>query len=140
MIPVQDPKTRLMIGYAASIGSAVAYGTVAVIGRKIVGDYAPPLVATAFSMAMGTAMVALLFVGDVRSVLVSRVRRGSGGSSRSFGWREPAGVDCVDTFFSATARKGDKANRVRSVIGRRWSGPRNPGQPVNSWMRDNACQ
>ena len=65
-----------MIGYAASIGSAVAYGTVAVIGRKIVGDYAPPLVATAFSMAMGTAMVALLFVGDVRSDIGSAPRRG----------------------------------------------------------------
>lgn len=76
MMTVQDPKTRLMIGYAASIGSAVAYGTVAVIGRKIVGDYAPPLVATAFSMAMGTAMVALLFVGDVRSDIGSAPRRG----------------------------------------------------------------
>ena len=67
MISVQDPNKRLMIGYAASIGSAAAYGSVAVVGRKIVGDYAPPLVATAFSMAMGMAMVAALFFRDVRS-------------------------------------------------------------------------
>ncbi|MDP6455370.1 MAG: DMT family transporter [SAR202 cluster bacterium] len=69
MISVQNPKKRLMLGYAASIGSAACYGSVALVGRKIVGEYAPPLVATAFSMSLGMAMVAVLFFNDVRSDL-----------------------------------------------------------------------
>ena len=75
MISVKSQNKRLMLGYAASIGSAICYGSVAVVGRKIVGEYAPPLVATAFSMMMGTAMVAALFYRDVNSDLATAPRR-----------------------------------------------------------------
>ncbi len=52
---------RLWLGYAASLGAAVCYGSVAVVGRKIVSDFASPIVATSFSMMFGTAIVLALF-------------------------------------------------------------------------------
>lgn len=67
MISENTLKKRLIMGYAASIGAAICYGSVAVVGRKIVGEYAPPLVATAFSMSMGMMIVASLFFRDVKS-------------------------------------------------------------------------
>ena len=64
-----------MLGYAASIGAAACYGSVALVGRKIVGEYAPPLVATAFSMSMGTLMVAAMFSKDLSSDIATAPRR-----------------------------------------------------------------
>ena len=75
MISAQRQNKRMMLGYAASIGSAICYGSVAVVGRKVVGEYAPPMVATAFSMAMGMAMVAALFYRDVNIDLSTAPRR-----------------------------------------------------------------
>jgi len=75
MISGQNQNKRLMLGYAASLGAAACYGSVALVGRKIVGDYAPAMVATAFSMALGTTMVAALFFRDVKSDLFTTPNR-----------------------------------------------------------------
>ncbi|HJO83268.1 MAG: DMT family transporter [SAR202 cluster bacterium] len=58
---------RLWLGYAASLGAAACYGSVAVVGRKIVSDFAPPIVATSFSMMFGTAIVLAVFGRYVNS-------------------------------------------------------------------------
>ena len=64
-------RRRLFLGYLASFGAAFCYGSVALIGRKIVSDFAPPMVATAFSMTFGMVIVGLIFhrhvLQDVRS-------------------------------------------------------------------------
>ena len=69
-------RRRLILGYLASFGAALCYGSVALVARKIVNDYAPPMVATSFSMIFGTIMVAALFhrqVGaDVRAGVSGR--------------------------------------------------------------------
>jgi drug/metabolite transporter (DMT)-like permease len=75
MISVQNQNKRVMLGYAASLGAAACYGSVALVGRKIVGDYAPAMVATAFSMSLGTAMVAALFFRDLKTDLTTAPRR-----------------------------------------------------------------
>lgn len=75
MISVQRPGKQVMLGYAASIGAAACYGSVALVGKKIVGEYAPPMVATAFSMAIGTVMVAALFHRDVKTDFARAPRR-----------------------------------------------------------------
>jgi drug/metabolite transporter (DMT)-like permease len=78
MISVQIQNKKLMLGYAASLGAAACYGSVALVGRKIVGDYAPAMVATAFSMSLGTAMVAALFFRDLKADLTTAPRRAWG--------------------------------------------------------------
>ena len=69
-------RRRLLLGYLASFGAALCYGSVALVGRKIVSDYAPPMVATSFSMIFGTIMVAALFhrnvAADIRSGISGR--------------------------------------------------------------------
>ena len=47
-------------GYLASLGSAFAYGASALIARKLVEDYSPPLVAGAFSLMFGTLVLAAI--------------------------------------------------------------------------------
>lgn len=69
MISIKTGNRRLMLGYLASLGAAMAYGTSAVLGRKIVGDVAPPLVLTAFSLLFGTLMVGALFFRQVAADL-----------------------------------------------------------------------
>ena len=62
----------MVLGYAASLLSAAGYGTGAVIGRKIVDNYAPPLVATAMALVLGSLPLLLLtqrhLAGDVANV------------------------------------------------------------------------
>ena len=54
-------RRNLYLGYLASLGSAACYGSVALVGAKIVRDYAPPIVGSAFSLLFGTMIVAVLF-------------------------------------------------------------------------------
>lgn len=61
MIGVTTSNRDIVIGYAAAFGAALAYGTVAVIGRKIVNDFSSPMIATSFSMVIGTLVVAAMF-------------------------------------------------------------------------------
>ena len=72
MIAVESARRKLMLGYLASLGAAISYGSVAVVGRKIVTDHTTPLVATAFSMLIGTMVVALIFHRDVAHDVTNR--------------------------------------------------------------------
>ena len=56
---------RKLLGYAASLTAAFGYGIGALASRKVVDDYASPMVATAFSLMFGTIMVAAVFYRDV---------------------------------------------------------------------------
>ncbi len=72
MIAVSTERRRLWLGYLAALGAAAAYGVVAVIARKIVIDFAPPLVGTAFSLLFGTIVVLILFQGHARADYAAR--------------------------------------------------------------------
>ena len=72
MTQISVPKRELLAGYGASLLAAIAYGSVAVIGRKVVSDYAPPLVATSFSLIFGTIIVLALFHRQFASDIAAR--------------------------------------------------------------------
>ncbi len=61
ILRIDTPQKRLLVGYAASLGAAAAYGSSSLIARKIVDDYSSPIVATAFSLLFGTVIMAALF-------------------------------------------------------------------------------
>ena len=61
MIRAETAQRQLLLGYLAALGAAFSYGSVTLVARKIVTDFAPPLVGTAFSMLFGTIIVGLLF-------------------------------------------------------------------------------
>jgi drug/metabolite transporter (DMT)-like permease len=61
MTLTNTPTRDTILGYSAAFGAALCYGSVAVVARKIVNDFAPPLVGTAFSMLFGTIVVVMLF-------------------------------------------------------------------------------
>ena len=75
MIQVATIRNRVFIGYMSSLAAALCYGSVAVVGRKIVTDFAPPMVATSFSMMFGTAAVALMFQGRLFADMATAPRR-----------------------------------------------------------------
>ena len=75
MTQISVPKRELLAGYGASLLAAIAYGSVAVIGRKVVSDYAPPLVATSFSLIFGTLIVLALFHRQFASDIAARATR-----------------------------------------------------------------
>ncbi len=83
-------RREAIIGYAAAIGAAACYGTLAVLGRKIATDIAPPLVANSFSMILGTLVLAAIFQSQIRSDF--RVR-----PSRK-GWLFVALAGCASTW------------------------------------------
>ena len=60
MIQVETAQRRLLLGYLAALGAAFCYGSVTLVARKIVTDFAPPMVGTAFSMLFGTVILGLL--------------------------------------------------------------------------------
>ena len=64
-----------VLGYSSALGAAVCYGALAVIGRKVVIDVAPPLVATSFSMIIGTVILSAIFMQQIRTDLVRRPAR-----------------------------------------------------------------
>ena len=61
MIRVETARRRVLLGYLAALGAAFCYGSLALVARggagKITTDYAPPMVATAFSMLFGTVIL-----------------------------------------------------------------------------------
>ena len=61
MTTTTTERKKLYLGYLAALGAAVSYGSVALVGAKIVRDYAPPMVGSAFSLLFGTIIVAVLF-------------------------------------------------------------------------------
>lgn len=64
MIGVETDRRRKLLGYAAALGAALAYGSTTLIAQKITRDYTSPIVGTAFSMLFGTIIVAGLFHRD----------------------------------------------------------------------------
>ena len=66
MTPLPSIRRDILFGYAAAIGAAACYGTLAVLGRKIATDIAPPLVANSFSMILGTLVLTLIFQSHIR--------------------------------------------------------------------------
>lgn len=65
MIPANSYKRSIFLGYAAALGAAASYGSVTLVARKIVTDYSSPLVATAFSLIIGTVIVGGIFHRDI---------------------------------------------------------------------------
>ena len=61
MRPTEIDRRRLVLGYLAAVGSALSYAFGTLAGRKIVTDYAPPMVGVAFAMMFGTVVMAVLF-------------------------------------------------------------------------------
>ena len=61
MIWRETAARRLALGYIFALSAAFCYGSSALIARKIVTDYSSPMVATAFSLTMGTIIIAALF-------------------------------------------------------------------------------
>lgn len=55
-----DTRRRRLLGYAAAVGAAFSFALGAVVVRKAVTDYSPPLVVAAYSMLFGTMVVAII--------------------------------------------------------------------------------
>ena len=83
-------RREAIIGYGAAIGAAACYGTLAVLGRKIATDIAPPLVANSFSMILGTLVLAAIFQSHIRTDFSARP------SKR--GWLFVALAGCASTW------------------------------------------
>ena len=66
---------RLALGYMSALGAGLSYGSVALVARKIVNDYSSPLVATAFSIAIGSVIVVGLFHRHALQDMPSAPRR-----------------------------------------------------------------
>ncbi|MCY3543661.1 MAG: EamA family transporter [Chloroflexi bacterium] len=90
MTQEQIDRRDTLIGYAAAIGAAACYGALAVLGRKIALDIAPPLVANTFSMILGTLVLFAIFQSQIRADY--RVR-----PSRK-GWLFVALAGCASTW------------------------------------------
>ena len=60
MIQVDTARRRVLLGYVAGVGAAACYGSITLVAKKIVTDYAPPLVGTAFSMLFGAIILGIL--------------------------------------------------------------------------------
>ena len=61
MTLVESNQRRLVLGYTAALGAAFSYGAVSIVARKIVEDYASPMVGTAFSLLFGTLILGAIF-------------------------------------------------------------------------------
>ena len=49
------------LGYFSALGAAACYGLVPVLGKLIISEEVPPLVVSALSMLIGTAILSLIF-------------------------------------------------------------------------------
>ena len=56
---------NIILGYIAAFGSAISYGIVTLVAQKIVSDYFPPVVASAFSIIIGMVILGVLFFKDI---------------------------------------------------------------------------
>ncbi len=76
MIQVETAQRQLLLGYLAALGAAFCYGSVTLVARKIVTEFAPPMVGTAFSMLFGTIILGLLVHRHAFEDLPRAPRRG----------------------------------------------------------------
>lgn len=90
MTLLANVRREALIGYSAAIGAAACYGTLAVLGRKIATDIAPPLVANSFSMILGTIVLTAIFQSQIRTDF--RVR------PEKRGWLFVALAGCASTW------------------------------------------
>ena len=90
MTPLSGLERDTLIGYAAAIGAAACYGTLAVLGRKIATDIAPPLVANSFSMILGTLVLTIIFQSHIRTDFKVRPQKK--------GWIFVALAGCASTW------------------------------------------
>ena len=56
---------NIVLGYISAFGSAVSYGIVTLVAQKIINDYFPPVVASAFSIIFGMLILGFLFIKDI---------------------------------------------------------------------------
>ena len=70
MIPVQR-RQLVVAGYLFAFGAAVFYGTSTFLGRKLVMEFAPPLVLAAFSLMFGALFLAILFHREIPATLAA---------------------------------------------------------------------
>ena len=76
MIATEIARRQLILGYAAALGAAASYGTLAVIGRRLVTDYeTSPVVVTSVSMVMGTMILGAMFHRHLATDAVGAPRR-----------------------------------------------------------------
>ena len=61
MIGPASLRNPAILGSVAALAAAFCYGAGALVARKVVSDFASPMVGTAFSMLFGTLIVAALF-------------------------------------------------------------------------------
>ena len=73
---LQANRHQIMLGVVVALVSSFFYGLVSIVAKKIVDDVASPLVAAAFSMAMGTVILAVLFHRHVVEDYARAPRRG----------------------------------------------------------------
>ena len=88
MIATETARRQILLGYAAALGAAASYGSLAVIGRKLVTDYASPVVVTAISMVMGTMILGAMFHRHVATDAV-------GAPKRAWLWVTLAGISAT---------------------------------------------
>ena len=76
MIATEAARRQLLLGYTAALGAAASYGTLTIIGRKLVTDYeTSPVVVTAVSMVIGTMILGAMFHGHVATDAVGTPKR-----------------------------------------------------------------
>lgn len=61
MIATETARRQLLLGYTSALGAAASYGTLTIIGRKLVTEHASPVVVTAVSMVIGTVLLIAMF-------------------------------------------------------------------------------
>ena len=75
MIATEAAQRQLVLGYAAALGAAASYGVLSVIGRKLVTDYASPVVVTSMSMVLGSMIMGAMFHRHVATDAVGAPKR-----------------------------------------------------------------
>ena len=65
----------MVLGYIVALMSAAGYGAGAVIGRIIINDHAPPMVATAYSLLIGTVLLGIMSAPYVKTDLKRATKR-----------------------------------------------------------------
>ena len=66
----------IVTGYGTAVAAAFSYGTGALLAQKVVADYAPPIVGSAFSLFFGLIVVAVLFSRQAAREISLAPRRG----------------------------------------------------------------
>ena len=69
-------RSNIWLGYTAAICAAIAYGASQTVGKHVTTEYAPPLVATAFSFLFGFVYVSLMFHRHIPGDMRTSSRRG----------------------------------------------------------------